>query len=100
MRFLLSPQFKKDVKKLPKSTRKRIRNALRRLRDENRGDVKNIERDLWRLRVGDYRIYYYPENEDTYVLRAVHRKHAYRPETIDALLKRIGHLENNHKSES
>ncbi|KXA91716.1 hypothetical protein AKJ63_00210 [candidate division MSBL1 archaeon SCGC-AAA259D18] len=93
MTFLLSPQFKKDVNKLPKSVRKRVRKALYRLRDEERGEIKKVEDDLWRLRVGDYRVYYYPKNNDTYVLRVLHRRHVYRRETIKALLKRINRLE-------
>lgn len=92
MTFLLSPQFRKDVKDLPKDTRERVKKALIRLRDEDKGDIENIERDLWRLRVGDYRIFYYPKNDETYILRVVHRRKAYRPEAINALLKKITKL--------
>ena len=100
MTFLLSPQFRRDVEKLPSSARKRVKEALFKLRDEGCGDIKKVGERLWRLRVGDYRVYYSPSDEDTYVLRVVHRRHAYRPETIRTLLRRVAAFEGRVDGES
>lgn len=94
MTFPLSPHFRKDVEKLPKSDRKRVKEALCSFRDEGHGDIKKVGEELRRLRVGEHRIYYSPKGEDTYVLRVVHRRRAFSPEVIDALLRRIGGLKD------
>ena len=93
MTFLLSPEFTKDVEKLSTTDRRRVRDALVAFRDEGRGDARKVGEALWRLRVGDYRIYSV-RGDDTYVLRLVHRSRAYRPETVNALLRRIALLES------
>jgi mRNA-degrading endonuclease RelE of RelBE toxin-antitoxin system len=94
MTFLLSPEFTKDVEKLSTTDRRRVRDALVAFRDEGRGDARKVGEALWRLRVGGYRIYYPVRGDDTYVLRLVHRSRAYRPETINTLLRRIALLES------
>ncbi len=81
------------MEKLSTTDRRRIRDALLDFRDEERGDTRKVGEGLWRLRVGDYRVYYPTKGDDIYVLRLVHRSRAYRPETVDALLGRIASLE-------
>jgi mRNA-degrading endonuclease RelE of RelBE toxin-antitoxin system len=93
MTILLSPEFRKDVGKLPAQERKRIRKVLLESRDHARVDTSKIGEGLWRLRLGDYRVYYSPQEFNTYVLRLIHRSRAYRPETISALLRRISSLD-------
>jgi mRNA-degrading endonuclease RelE of RelBE toxin-antitoxin system len=94
MNLLLSPEFRKDVDKLSATDRRRIRDTLLEFRDKGSGDTRKVGEGLWRLRVGDHRIYYSTKGEDVFVLRLVHRTRAYRPETINALLKRIAALDN------
>jgi mRNA-degrading endonuclease RelE of RelBE toxin-antitoxin system len=94
MTLLLSPEFRRDVEKLSAADRRRIRDTLLDFRDKGSGDTRKVGKGLWRLRMGDYRIYYSTKGDDTYVLRLVHRTRAYRPETIKALLKRITSLED------
>jgi mRNA interferase RelE/StbE len=46
-----------------------------------RGSIKvKGEDDLWRLRVGDYRVIYhiYPEEKDIKIVAVGHRREAYR----------------------
>ena len=93
MTLLLSPEFRKDVEDLSAPDRRRTRVALLEFRDKGQGDTRKVGEGLWRLRVGDYRIYYSTREDDTYVLRLVHRSRAYRPETIKTLLRRIASLE-------
>lgn len=72
----------RDFKKLDPQVCRRIVPAIEALADDPRPTgVKKLkgEVDLWRIRVGDYRIIY--EIEDAklviYVLRVSHRKDAY-----------------------
>nr|WP_156003906.1 type II toxin-antitoxin system RelE/ParE family toxin [Streptomonospora sp. PA3] len=73
----------KELRKLDNTTSRRVRGALRKLGDDPRPDgcrkLKG-EEDLWRIRVGDYRILYSIDDGEVVVvaLRIAHRSDVYR----------------------
>ncbi|MFQ6128963.1 MAG: type II toxin-antitoxin system RelE/ParE family toxin [Thermoplasmata archaeon] len=81
---LLSSRAQREYEKLSPEMRKRIKAALRKLASgEKRLDVKKLmgvngREDLFRLRVGDYRIAYRPEKSAIKVIRIDHRRKGYR----------------------
>jgi mRNA interferase RelE/StbE len=82
-RVLFKPSADKALRKLPESVQKRIAAAAEELGDDPRqpGCVKlKGEDDLWRIRVGDYRVVYAIQGDELLVLvvRVAHRKDVYR----------------------
>jgi mRNA interferase RelE/StbE len=81
--ILIKPAAEKDLDKVPRSVRRRIIDALESLRNDPRpaGVVKLTDKeDLWRVRVGEYRIVYEIDDQRAIVtvLRVAHRKDGYR----------------------
>lgn len=83
VKVLLSTRAQKEFKKLPYILRERMRKALISLAsDSQQGDIKKLKGtdgrgDLYRLRVGDYRITFYPESGFIKVIRIDHRSKGY-----------------------
>ena len=81
---LLSSRAQKNYKDLPKDIRKRVRAALKKLGAGDKDlDIKKIRgvsgrEDLYRLRVGEYRITYKPEKQVIKVARIDPRSKKYR----------------------
>ncbi len=80
---ILAPAAQKSLDKIPRNSRRRILDALEELADDPRppGCVKlEGEDNLWRIRVGDYRIVYTIDEKKLMVLvvRVAHRKDVYR----------------------
>lgn len=81
--ILLSTRAQKEFKKLPIRAKERMRKALKALTSHSRSlDIKKLKgidgrRDLYRLRVGDYRITFYPESDLIKVIRIDHRSKGY-----------------------
>lgn len=80
----LSTKAQKEFKKLPKNVKNRIRTALVKLAGDEtkRLDIKKLKgvegrEDLYRLRVGDYRITYFPEKKTIKVIHIIHRSKGY-----------------------
>jgi len=71
--ILLSTRAQKEFKKLPIRS-KRIMKALKNIKK-----LRGIggRRDLYRLRVGDYRITFHPESDLIKVIRIDHRSKGY-----------------------
>ncbi len=90
MTVLWSPQSRKELGRFSKEISERIIDKVVKFDKTDRGDIKKIAQGLWRLRVGDYRVYYHQEEGKTYVLRVIHRRHAYRDDLLDALKDEIG----------
>lgn len=45
---------------------------------DGKGDIKKIkDSDIWRLRVGDHRVFYDVEDRTVYILSIKHRSNAY-----------------------
>ena len=81
MKTVLSPRAEKQLKRLPKvdqiAVAKKIRaikNATRVSREEKLRDFGNI----FRVRVGDYRIVYRKTRKEVYIVLIRHRKDVYR----------------------
>lgn len=82
-RVLFKPSVEKALHRLPISVQIRIVAAVDGLQDNPRppGAVKLTgEPDLWRIRVGDYRVIYSIDDERLIILvvRIAHRKDVYR----------------------
>lgn len=79
---LVKPSADKALRKVPQNVQKRIVAALDELREDPRppGCVKlKGEDDLFRIRVGDYRVVYHVQDKMLMVLvvRIAHRKEVY-----------------------
>jgi mRNA interferase RelE/StbE len=81
--IIIKPTAEKSLDKIPMPARRRIVDALERLRNNPRpaGVVKmaNVE-NLWRIRIGVYRVVYeiHDDRLVVLVLRVAHRKDVYR----------------------
>jgi len=77
------PAAVRQLRKLPKDTRRRLRTAIETLRSYPRppGSVKLAgSNDLWRIRVGDFRVVYTITDEALVitVVRVANRREVYR----------------------
>jgi len=81
--ILLSAIARKQYGELEQKSKNRIKNALKDIAAGNeRRDVKKLKglkgrEDLYRLRVGDYRIIYYEDDECIKVTQIIHRSRGY-----------------------
>jgi len=80
---LFKPSADKQLQRLPKDAQKRIVRAVEALADDPQpsGAVKLAGEDnLWRIRVGSYRVVYAIDEDKliVLVLRIAHRKDIYR----------------------
>lgn len=81
--IIIKPSAEKQLDRLPGNIRARVLAVLEELRSDPRpAGVVKLQGDdnLWRIRVGDYRIIYEISDDQliVLVLRAAHRKDAYR----------------------
>ncbi len=81
--ILFAPSVERALRKLPTDAQRRIVRAVEALSDDPRPDgVKKLAGDenLWRIRVGDYRIVYeiHDRRLVVLILRVAHRKDVYR----------------------
>ncbi len=69
-----------DVRGLSKPIAMQILSALHRFAESGAGDVKALQgREEFRLRIGDYRVFFVCPDSDTIEIRRVrHRSEAYR----------------------
>ena len=84
MRLEVTAQAEKDLVGLDKKTQRQIRVALDRLLGYPQAvNLKKLKgsQDIWRLRVGDWRVILRLDREQgvLYVLRIRNRRDAYRP---------------------
>ena len=82
-RYILTPQARRDMRRLDRPVRQRIFDALDNYVDEHRGSIRKLtgREDEWRLRVGDWRVRFEFDraNHIVVVLRVLPRGEAYRP---------------------
>jgi mRNA interferase RelE/StbE len=84
-KVLLSKIASKDFSKLQKARKKQVKSALERLSELElrfRLDVKRLKgvggrEDLFRLRVGDYRIIFFEDEESVKVTQIIQRGKGY-----------------------
>jgi mRNA interferase RelE/StbE len=72
---------KADVRKLDKPTAMRVLHALHRFSESGSGDLKALQGEVeeFRLRIGDYRLFFvYTAEKAIEVRRVRHRREAYR----------------------
>jgi mRNA-degrading endonuclease RelE of RelBE toxin-antitoxin system len=70
-----------DLRRIDRDTAMRILTTLHRFAERGEGDIKKIQGDSsdLRLRVGDYRVRFTEEPQDTLLIHSVrHRSEAYR----------------------
>ena len=81
-RYILTPQARRDMRRLDRAVRQRIFDALDNYVAEHRGSVRKLtgREDEWRLRVGDWRIRFRSDARVriVVVLRVLPRGEAYR----------------------
>jgi mRNA interferase RelE/StbE len=83
--IIIRPSAEKCLDKIPRPDRRRLVDAMEELRDNPRpaGVVKLAgDENLWRIRIGDYRVVYeiHDDRLVVLVLRVAHRKDVYRGE--------------------
>ncbi|HQU32633.1 MAG: type II toxin-antitoxin system RelE/ParE family toxin [Planctomycetia bacterium] len=82
MKLLLTRKAEKDLDKLDENIRQRIIKALDKfMEDPRNADIKKLKgMEIFRLRMGDYRISFeiQKETKTINVLRVRHRKESYR----------------------
>ncbi len=79
----------REFEKLPSEVRNRIARVVESFYETGRGDIRHIHGELWALAVGTYRVYYGRDATDIKVVGVDHRSHAYIPERVEALEKRL-----------
>ncbi|MBI3977063.1 MAG: type II toxin-antitoxin system RelE/ParE family toxin [Chloroflexi bacterium] len=82
-RYVITPRAAKDLERLEPAARRRIFDALDRfVTDPSTGDRRKLQgrQSEWRLRVGDWRVRYWPDVDSRaiVVLRVLPRARAYR----------------------
>jgi mRNA interferase RelE/StbE len=81
--IIIMPTAEKSMDKIPLPVRRHIADAIEELRSDPRptGVVKLAgDENLWRIRIGNYRVVYeiHDDRLVVLVLRVAHRKDAYR----------------------
>ena len=81
-RVLWGEAARRDLRKLDKAIANRAIQAVERLAESERGDVKRLHGadKEWRLRVGDWRVRFTYDDQtgELVVIRVLHRRNAYR----------------------
>jgi len=90
-RVLGSESLRKDLGKLSPLLRERIIRGLHRFGETGKGDIEKVEgaEGIWKLRIGDYRVFFYQEADEVRAMRVLHRNAAYRLDVIESLIKRM-----------
>lgn len=80
MKVILSPQAEKRLKKLNKIDQIALARKIRNLQDDEKGIQKEKIQgyaDIFRIRVGDYRLVYKKFSDRLYIILIGHRKDVY-----------------------
>lgn len=90
-RVLGSESLRKDLDKLSPFLRERIIRELHRFGETGRGDIEKVggAEGIWKLRIGDYRVFFYQDADEVRAMRVLHRGMAYRLDIIESLIKRV-----------
>lgn len=80
-KIVWSERARADIRRLDRETAMRVFGALHRFAETGEGDIRKLQAESGelRLRVGDYRVRFTSEPDDSLRIHAVrHRKEAYR----------------------
>jgi mRNA-degrading endonuclease RelE of RelBE toxin-antitoxin system len=84
LQVIATPQFEKDIRKVPEQLDPRIEQTIARLKrnplDESLRvkKLRQFKRSVWRVRIGSYRLIYYFDKTSLTLLHIRHRKDVYR----------------------
>lgn len=83
-RVLLGQRAEKQIDRLASATQARIYSSLHALKEDPlqprpRADIKALKGGIlgYRLRIGDYRVFYSVVGQDVFITQVLHRSHAY-----------------------
>lgn len=87
MKLIFSPLAEKQLKKLPRVAQIAIAGKVRNLREGNFANIKKIigYKNLFRTRVGNFRLVFEQTSGNIYVIALGHRKEVYK--ILEQLLK-------------
>lgn len=85
MKIIVSSKAEKDFKKLPKVDQIALTRKIRSLRDNTGSEKLKGYKNIFRVRVGDYRIVFRKTSLEVYIILISHRKDIYR--VVDRLLR-------------
>ena len=87
------PKVKEDIKNIDNHFKNQIKTAIEdklTKAPEIFGEkLKGTLKDLWKLRVGNYRVIYFIDEETVFILGIWYRREVYKKLTVKAILKRI-----------
>jgi len=87
------PKVKEDITKLDSHYKNRIKKAIEEKltkAPEIFGErLKGTLKDLWKLRIGNYRVVYFIDGETVFILGIWHRREVYKKLTVETILKRV-----------
>ncbi len=90
------PKVKEDIKKLDSQVKLKVKTAIEQKltsTPEIYGErLKGTLSDLWKLRVGDYRVVFFIEENTVYILGIWHRREAYEKVNVKDILNRLNKL--------
>ncbi|MFZ5845517.1 MAG: type II toxin-antitoxin system RelE family toxin [Patescibacteria group bacterium] len=80
MKIVISPRAEKELKKLPKFDQLAIAQKIRSLPGPRVTNEEKLAgyKDIFRVRVGDYRIVYKKTSATAYIILIRHRREVYR----------------------
>lgn len=80
MKVFISPRAEKQLKKLPKFDQLAVIQKIRHLTNDTDLLATKLSgfKDIYRIRVGDYRLVYRRQPSEIYVVLIQHRKEVYR----------------------
>ena len=87
MKLTISPRAEKELKKIPKIYQIVIAKKIRSLLEAKILNEEKLSgfKDIFRVRVGEYRIVYRKTRQEVYIILIRHRKDVYR--LVNQLLK-------------
>ena len=78
MEVILTNKAQKDLEKLDHLIKKRIIQKIENFETGKSVDISGLGKNLFKIRIGDYRIIIKKQEEKYYVLRVGHRKNIYK----------------------
>ncbi len=79
MKIIISPRAEKDFKKLSKINQIAVTKKIRQLKESQISQEEKLKgfRNIFRVRVGDFRIVFKRTSQEIYIILIGHRKNVY-----------------------